>query len=334
MNTNSSTETTISPAGVLLLRGSATTPETSYYEDLDKNGWCVVKNVISPEKAAYYVDQAYSWLEGFGKGFDKNDRETWKPENLPAFAKGGLFNRHASGHEQFAWDIRAEPGLIDVFAKIWGTDELAVSFDGVNVSLPFKADAPVDRKPWAHVDQSPLRRFKYCVQGIMNLAPNGPKDGGLMVLQGSFSRYNEFWEAHDHEAPPGGWSKRNGYHHTQAQLQWFYDRGCTWHKVEAGPGDVILWDSRCVHYGAAAEGDQPRVATYVCYKPNRDVAPDKQAIRKEAMENFDNTTHDAADVKQTGSRIAGKLSDDERTVPSKPPVLSHRAQQLAGIAAY
>ena len=83
--------------------------------------------------------------------------------------RGGLFNRHASGHEQFAWDIRSEPGLIDVFSKIWGTDELAVSFDGVNVSLPFKEDATVDRKPWPHVDQSPNRRYKYCIQGIMNL---------------------------------------------------------------------------------------------------------------------------------------------------------------------
>ena len=43
--------------------------------------------MISTEKAAAYVDQAYSWLEGFGKGFDKNDWETWKPENLPAFSK-------------------------------------------------------------------------------------------------------------------------------------------------------------------------------------------------------------------------------------------------------
>jgi hypothetical protein len=41
--------------------------------------------------------------------------------------------------------------------------------DGVNVSLPFDQDAPVDRKPWPHVDQSPNRRFKHCVQGIMNL---------------------------------------------------------------------------------------------------------------------------------------------------------------------
>jgi len=113
--------------------------------------FAVIKHVITPEQAASYVDRAYAWLEGFGKGFDRNDRSSWKVQNLPSFSKydtvplptcshwvglqlmsvwcrGGLFNRHGSGHEQFAWDIRSEPGLIDTFAKIWGTEELVVSF--------------------------------------------------------------------------------------------------------------------------------------------------------------------------------------------------------------
>jgi hypothetical protein len=49
--------------------------------------------------------------------------------------RGGLFNRYGCGHEQFAWDIRSEPALIDVFAQIWGTDELLVSF-GTSCPVP------------------------------------------------------------------------------------------------------------------------------------------------------------------------------------------------------
>lgn len=30
-------------------------------------------------------------------------------------------------------------------------------------------------------------------------APNGPEDGGLMVLQGSTALYNEFFDAHEHD---------------------------------------------------------------------------------------------------------------------------------------
>ena len=221
----------------------------------------MVPSVISSEKADGYVQKVYEWLEGFDKGFKRDDRSTWKPENLPGFFRAGLFNRQGAGHEQFAWDIRSEQAVIDVFARIWGTDQLLVSFDGVNASLPFDKAAAVDRSPWPHVDQSPNRRHKHCVQGIMNLYENGPLDGGLMVLEGSYPLYNEFFEAHEHEAPEGGWKWIDSYHHTESQLQWFYDRGCTWKKVEAGPGDVILWDSRCIHYGAAAEGDKPRIAT-------------------------------------------------------------------------
>jgi hypothetical protein len=95
----------------------------------------------------------------------------------------------------------------------------------------------------------------------MNLAPNGPTDGGLMVLSGSFPLYKQFFEEHAHEEPEGGWPKIDSYHHTPSQLQWFYDRGCEWKHVDAGAGDVILWDSRCIHYGAAPTGDNARYAT-------------------------------------------------------------------------
>lgn len=43
--------------------------------------------------------------------------------------------------------------------------------DAVNVSLPFVDDQlPADiSAPWPHVDQSPKRLGKHCVQGIINL---------------------------------------------------------------------------------------------------------------------------------------------------------------------
>ena len=85
-----------------------------------------------------------------------------------------------------------------------------------------------------------------------------------MVLEGSFALYNEFFDAHEDQKPPGGWSERDSWNYTVEQQKWFFDRGCTWRKVEAGPGDVILWDSRCIHYGAPAEGDRPRIATCEC----------------------------------------------------------------------
>ena len=127
------------------------------------------------------------------------------------------------------------------------------SLDGCNISVPLKGRSPDDDvfKPWPHVDQSPLHKELYCVQGIMNLLPNGPEDGGLMVLKGSSALYSQLFEAFEDVKPPQGWSKIDQHLHTPEQIQWLLDHGCEWEKVCAEPGDLLLWDSvsaalRCV----------------------------------------------------------------------------------------
>lgn len=125
-----------------------------------------------------------------------------------------------------------------------------------------------------------------------------------MVLEGSFPLYNEFFETHEGDKPAEGWTWRDSHHFSKEQEKWFLDRGCKWKKVEAGPGDVILWDSRCMHYGAAAKGQRPRIATCestrrrlhfdddvcssgsdVCYKPAGAISPEFADLRKEVMKN-------------------------------------------------
>lgn len=94
--------------GSLRLRGNHVEPSAEAFPELDTKGvsrhcylegpslttqYTVVKNVISAEKAAGYVDRMYNWLEGFGNGFKKDDRSTWRVDKLPYFSKGGLYNR-------------------------------------------------------------------------------------------------------------------------------------------------------------------------------------------------------------------------------------------------
>ncbi|KAK6909542.1 hypothetical protein I203_103563 [Kwoniella mangroviensis CBS 8507] len=322
------------PQAIFQLRGPHPTPNTAAFPELDQKGYTVVKNVLSSERSSEYVNRAFDWLEGFNKGFKRDVRSTWKPENLPAFSRGGLFNRHGAHHEQWAWDVRSEQAIIDVFSRIWDTEELLVSFDAVNISLPFDKDANVQKGSWPHTDQSPLRRYKHCIQGIMNLVEVGPKDGSLLVLEGSFQLYNEFFETQEQDAPPEGWSWRDSFVPTDEQMQWFYDRGCKWKKIEAGYGDLILWDSRTIHYGGNAEGDSIRVATYVCYKPAKDIEPDALERRKKCWDELIGTSHDPLLFRETGSIALGPLTDDERLRPLERPILSDRAKLLAGIESY
>lgn len=73
-------------------------------------------------------------------------------------------------HAQFVWDCKSEHGVRDIFAKIWGTDELTVSFgmkcavvslvdvvadlscpDGGTLAFPTPEEADHGKKPWPHV---------------------------------------------------------------------------------------------------------------------------------------------------------------------------------------
>lgn len=58
-----------------------------------------------------------------------------------------------------------------------------------------------------------------------------------MVLRGSIALYSEMFSAFAHLAPEGGWNPKDQYIFTNDQMEWFYSRGCEWHKVIAGPGE-------------------------------------------------------------------------------------------------
>jgi hypothetical protein len=266
------------------------------------------------------------------------------------------------------WDLKSEPAIVDAFSEIWGTNELLASFgkptdlsslrtvvdrtDGCNISIPLKDRSPDDEvfKPWAHVDQSPLQTDLYCVQGIMNLLPNGPDDGGLMVLKGSSALYPQLFEAFENVKPRGGWNIIDRHDHTAEQIQWLIDHGCAWEKVCAEPGDLLLWDSvsfsvrvymglntqyqRTVHYGATPIADNHRMAVYCCYKPASLATDQVRAIRKDAWDKKINASHDPI------SSILGRrdVPEDHRTfgmdVPLQSPNLTPLGRKLVGLDPY
>lgn len=107
--------------------------------------------------------------------------------------------------QSFTWGVRSESGVIEVFEKLFGTEDLLVSFDAVNVSLPNRRDLP-PVKPWPHQDQDPLRPGFRCIQGFVNLNPCGDNDGGLMVLKGGHLISKEYHEAFANEEQEFRWT--------------------------------------------------------------------------------------------------------------------------------
>ncbi|KAH8895334.1 Clavaminate synthase-like protein [Thozetella sp. PMI_491] len=308
-------------------------------DEFHKYGCVLIKNVLSKERAQYYVDKQIQWLKSFDLGFDENDRSTWNADHLPISFKGGMYFNYGATHERFAWEARTEPAILDIFEKLWETRELICSFDGINVFPPRK---DLNWSPWPHCDQNPERKGMQAVQGLINFAPNGPNDGGLVLMKGSSKLFNEFFEqkreSADHEdAPPPEIKYMDLFLFSQKDIKWFENKGCEMVKINMEPGDFVLWDSRTMHYARFPEGDQIRHATYICMTPRKFASEEALETKKYCFENFLGTTHwPHCNIRPSTEKPMrdGKVCPKYRTEPHETPIITDRVLELAGVKAY
>ncbi|KAJ5890389.1 uncharacterized protein N7473_006617 [Penicillium subrubescens] len=302
-----------------------------FRDDLARDGYAVVKGAIPREQALKYADEMYSWLENFKLGFDRNDLSTVHKDNLPLINEKGMCLHYALPHENFVWGIRSEPGVVSAFEKIYDDEDLIVSFDAINFQFPNRTDiAP--NKPWPHQDQNPEKHGFRCMQGLVNLLPNGPEDGGLIVCKGGHLVSEEFHRDMADEERIPAWTPE-WYGFTDRGMKWLEDRGCKWEKICAEPGDLLLWDSRTPHYNLSPKKNQPRFAIYTCFMPVADATQEDLIRKKDAFDRRVGTTH-WPNAKHTGSNVAqrdGKEDPHNRDRPVNEPVLSERAFKLTGI---
>ncbi|KAK4699705.1 hypothetical protein P7C70_g6552, partial [Phenoliferia sp. Uapishka_3] len=267
-------------------------PFNDWRDDLARDGYVVVPNVISADKAKEYRTRAFDWVSSFGRGFDHSKPETYGQEFMPKYNRGGMMPAYGIHHEQWVWDIRCEPGVKAAFAKLWGTDKLVSSFDTAAIMLPGPPKPPSADDSWHHIDLNPSRKGFFVAQGLVNLNENGPDDGGLAVMKGSSKLMKEFFDVHGRPPVPPEGAKLDTYGFTVADKDWFFARGCEWLKVCAGPGDLILWDSSCMHQGNPPKpGGRDRVITYVCMGPAHLVSEKDRAVRTKAWDDRKGTSH-------------------------------------------
>lgn len=165
---------------------------------------------------------------------------------------------HFASTDTFAL-LNREPGVLAAFAKIWGTENLLSSFDGINLTLPAPGKSRAPSTPWEHVDQSPHLKGMQCIQGILNLCPNKEQDGGLVVLKGSHKLCERFFEVHGTEKKPEWGVVPDDWHGFDGtERKWFESNGAVEVKVNCEPGDLLLWDSRTVHWNVRPMSEQIR----------------------------------------------------------------------------
>ena len=295
-----------------------------------------MKGAIPPERAKQYQQRAFEWIKSFHDDFDSNDPTTWDKSKLPVINERlSAYEHYGVIHEKFMWEARMEPGVLAAFARIWGTDELLVSFDALNITLPNLK--PV-RDPWPHVDQAPRKRGLHCLQGIINLSHAGPDDGSLVVVPGSNRLFEEFFET---KTDPSTWEFKDNRYFGLEDMAWFEERGLKPVKVLAEPGDLIIWDSRTIHWGGEPDperGNVVRTVVYAAYSPAKLATPDALKEKKRVFDLYGATTHWPHDnIKLRTSQPLlpdGTIDARQRSEPMNKAIQTDQLLRLAGALAY
>eukprot|EP00127_Corallochytrium_limacisporum_P007253 Clim_evm9s245 gene=Clim_evmTU9s245 len=268
---------------------------------LKNKGYQVIPGVITNAEALKAREEIFEWFEGLNIGFDRKDPQTWQFPKSPSTVAGILLRPNGSFIAPVV-RIRTHANVAEQFSKVWGTDDLVVSYDRINVTPPPEIDPNDDGspdQPWFHTDQDKDKRGRHCVQGMIPLNDMHSHDATLHVLEGSHAYHAEFFE----QFRPNHKAQDKDFHRfTDEEVEWFESRpGVRRVRVSANRGDLVLWDSRTVHCSAKAQtelrpsrkdpSDLWRFVVYVCMGPAALVTDEDRRLRRMAFETDQATSH-------------------------------------------
>lgn len=240
---------------------------------LEKDGVQVVKNILSKEEVQKLQNMMWEWLNFKTKHFSnpvvKDDHKTYKTL-FDLYPKHGMLFQHWDfGHNPISWYLRQHEKVINEFKKIWNTDDLLTSFDGISVSLPCEITKRGWNRDneWFHSDQCYKRNNFECVQGFVNIFDVNFGDATLRFLRGSHALHSQFQSTFNI-------TDSSDWHRLNEQEKKFYidilgpeSDIC----VKSPAGSLVLWDSRTVHQGMEPikERKKPniRCTPYICMTP-------------------------------------------------------------------
>lgn len=252
--------------------------EEEWLAYLDEHGYCVLAGLAGDADIQRAHDLLWAFLEAApGTPVRRDDPATWDGPDWKPSASNGLLGGGGFGQSDFAWHTRLLPGVRKAFSKIWNCDDLIVSFDGGNVFRPWQ------RKPewrtegsWWHIDQNAFPdqcrqrpvEGRSCVQGFVSHTRATATTGGLCVVPGSHKSHIGVCERACSSKLPGHFVP---VHAADPALQAGTKLVC------AKAGDLVLWDSRCIHcntpgVAGGLKSDQAhsellRVVAYICMTP-------------------------------------------------------------------
>ena len=210
-------------------------------EDLrffDENGYIRVPNAVPLENCQAVIDAIFENLD-----MDPDNPADWY---RPPLSPGGMIEMY---QHPAMWNNRQNPKVHAVFADIFGTEKLWVSFDRVNLKPPQHPDHPeYDHKGFMHwdTDISRAATMKFGVQGVLYLADTTEDMGGFQCAPGHHKKVMEWAKAAPRQ--PGDRMDMTGVPVVP---------------IPGKAGDLVIWNRLLYHGNGHNRTNCPRLAQYI-----------------------------------------------------------------------
>lgn len=316
-----------------------------------RDGYVVIPGVVPAQECQRLHEQILAFHQQWNPEALKPEQpRSWTGQNMPPGAHG--LNQFL-GQQQWCWDIRQHPRVVQVFAELHGTQDLLCSMDGFRFHK-----AGSFRKPgyWAHTDQGavpPVPGFD-CVQGSVAICSSAhPSDGDLVVWRGAHCAHAGYFQQNPEIAKK---VQDNWYIYPEEHMHSLERDGRPWMpdgerpeepvpmprvRIQRQAGDLVLWYSRMPHQSDPPQLDAQHDAAvvFVCMAPRRLATPKVLEKRKKAFEERRVTNHwpigpmklfgkhaRTYNVEQRKIYLAGM----DRIMQMPKPVLTPRGRRLVG----
>ena len=222
-------------------------------QEFDEKGYVVIPNILNNTEIIEYISEFNKWMDSIPKSDYLHSQIDYH----------GIFKYFQVGHQRFAWLLRTNPKIINVFKSLWDTDELVVSFDSC---CYYPNTYKGTESYWIHSDQSPLKKGLRCIQSFVSLTSN--KERTFVVYEGSHKLHEDHSNSYNLQNPSDWYPIQEEY------VETIQDRKKILH-VEAG--SLVLWDSRTFHQNTCGPEtcEEERLVQYLCYLPKNNEINDE-----------------------------------------------------------
>jgi hypothetical protein len=307
---------------------------------LKENGYVVYKNAATPDEISKAHGLFWDFIESLGTNIKRTNPKTWHNEAWPQSHQNGAIAGHSVGHTAFLWYCRGLEPIRNIFARLWGTPKLLVSFDGCGAFRPTSYEPTWQTKGgWYHFDQNGAKKFGlHCYQGMLNLVDAGAERGGLVVVPKSHLWHELYFASR----PDAGRTQNDFIRVTQKDIKEFSSELTI--KICCEAGDFIVWDSRTVHCNTPAltpptpllnnwKTSLDRLVAYICMTPLT-LAHDTDKLlsqRQKAISEGITTNHWPHEFHPN---YVENSSQYQKPKNYTPPSLNEAQRRLAGLLPY